>query len=179
MLRWHQWIAWIRSVLCTTFQVYMSRMIKVVWFLTCEFQRIQAYRSAPLLSPMLDLSSSLLEAQRQLQRPDTTWSQVTPGGIRFTRRRLTDSSQHNNRNLIDMPNEVIDHVMSFLNKRDLLHMGATCKRFYLLSSNPRHWSFMNLSGKNIYDSALHRIISRRTKSLALMTSNVSRLLTLY
>ncbi|KAE9548010.1 hypothetical protein FO519_008780 [Halicephalobus sp. NKZ332] len=138
----------------------------------CLNKRIQAYRSAPLLSPMLDLSSSLLEAQRQLQRPDTIWSQVTPGGVRFTRRRLTDSSQHTNRNLMDMPNEVVDHVLSFLNKRDLMHVGATCKRFYLISSNPRHWNFVNLSGKSVFDSALHRLISRRTKSLALMTSNI-------
>lgn len=138
------------------------------------FQKLKRYRSEPIESPSIDLSDSFTEMKHFLHHDDPYGKHFTPGiGVKLKRRRLFEENvKRSNAGLLDMPNEVIDHVMSYLNKRDLLHVGATCKRMYSLSCAPVHWTSLNLTGKSIIDTALHRILFRKTKTLALMDSHV-------
>uniref|UniRef100_A0AC34QRL4 F-box domain-containing protein n=1 Tax=Panagrolaimus sp. JU765 TaxID=591449 RepID=A0AC34QRL4_9BILA len=133
-------------------------------------KRAPVFRSAALTSPLADLSQSFMEVRKRLQPTDFFWSQVTPGAIRFKRRRTDDDASRNG--LLNMPNEVVDHIMSFLNKRDLMNFGAVSQRFYQLASHQKHWLVVNMVGKNVLDSALHRIVSRKTSVLAMMSTHI-------
>jgi|UniRef100_A0AC35ERD3 hypothetical protein len=115
-------------------------------------------------------SDSITILHKNLQRPD--YAHSTPGPTRVNRKRKYGEGVSYNTCLSHMPNEILSRVFSFCNKRDLLAFGSTCKRFYDVTSTQEHWAKLNLSGKKVIESALHRIITRKTKSLCMTNAVV-------
>lgn len=115
-------------------------------------------------------SESFRVAQKHLQPPNTQLY-ATPAPGRIMRKRKYHETVKFEVSLPQMPTEVIDEIFSHLNKRDLLTAGATCRRFFQASGCAQHWKKINLDSKRILESALHRMISRKTMALC-MTNTV-------
>lgn len=51
-------------------------------------------------------------------------------------------------NLTDLPNEVLVHIVSFLDARSILHLHTVCRRLQALTSDPINWSAISWSASN-------------------------------
>uniref|UniRef100_A0AC34GPJ8 F-box domain-containing protein n=1 Tax=Panagrolaimus sp. ES5 TaxID=591445 RepID=A0AC34GPJ8_9BILA len=113
-------------------------------------------------------NSTFTVLRKNLYRPD--YANSTPGPIRIMRKRKYAEAVTTHTTLLPhMPNEILNRVFSFCNKRDLLAIGSTCKRFYDVTSTQTHWTKINLCGKKVPETALHRMISRKSKSLCMIS----------
>lgn len=124
-------------------------------------------------------SASFVEARKQLIRPENLIHQ-TPSArkayvhpnIRKRRSNLISGEVFSNLKFTSLPNEVINHIFTYLNRRDLFAAGQTCYRFFNISANSAHWKNLNMTNKNVLESAFHRLISRRTQNACLRNASV-------
>ncbi|KAI1720272.1 f-box-like domain-containing protein [Ditylenchus destructor] len=110
------------------------------------------------------------------RRPETSPYYRTPGPAisRFLRRRYSvepTSSDYLGNGTI--PTTVMYKICSYLNKKDLLHLMSTCKRFRDIGKDSSFWQFLNLYGKHISCSSLHAIIDRKVQVLRLNSATIN------
>lgn len=110
------------------------------------------------------------------KRPETSPYYRTPGPTisRFMRRRYSlEPSQPDYFGNGTIPCTVIFKICTYLNKKDLLHMMATCRRVRDIGKDSSFWQFLNLCGKHISCSSLHAILDRKVQVLRLNSATIS------
>ena len=105
---------------------------------------------------------------------DTNWkttkdeevhSEISKGGIENFE--TTDESDALNRNFLDLPDELILKVLSFLEPKDLITNGQVSKRVRKISFDSSLWQRVNLSEKIVKTELLEIILEKGCKSLDL------------
>ena len=108
---------------------------------------------------------------------DTNWkttkdeevhSEISKGGIENFE--TTDESDALNRNFLDLPDELILKVLSFLEPKDLITNGQVSKRVRKISFDSSLWQRVNLSEKIVKTELLEIILEKGCKSLDLSNS---------
>uniref|UniRef100_A0A914C0X0 F-box domain-containing protein n=1 Tax=Acrobeloides nanus TaxID=290746 RepID=A0A914C0X0_9BILA len=122
-------------------------------------------------SPIND-ENSLIEMQNQsfesLRRQDPTLFYKTPGTVKFVRRRTSFDSDEDYFAKYRVPDHVLLLIFSHLNKKDLVSVVRTCKRFLNIAyNNKSFWSFLNLENKHISEHSLHSLLDRKIEILRL------------
>ncbi|KAH7696758.1 hypothetical protein AAVH_36169 [Aphelenchoides avenae] len=121
------------------------------------------------------LSASFVESSTKLRaRPDIAIYYRTPtSGSKFSRRSsvgvppLIDYFER-----YDVPNVVLLRICRHLNKKDLISLAKTCRRFRDVCYDWRFWTFINLEKAFISEPALHCVLDRRTEVMRLSNANI-------
>jgi len=94
--------------------------------------------------------------------------------VKFTRRRASLGPAKDYLSKV-MPDNVLHHIFSYMNKRDLSSLMRTCRRFQAIGTDSVFWKFLNLANKTLTEQALHSIIDRQTKILRLYSATIESL----
>ncbi|VDM46802.1 unnamed protein product [Toxocara canis] len=115
-----------------------------------------------------------LEANPHLRVPsDVDLFYRTPSTFRYCLRRKSKEDTTDYFKKFAIPAEVILSVFRYLNKRDLVMVILTCRRFRDIGYNSSLWEYMDLGGRSMTESEVHSLMDRGIRILRLASTKVN------